>query len=317
LEEIIFDTGKLPIEKFNAGCYDVTYLLYYDPEPSRKNSIYISKQPKREFGADKNTNKACFAGVGRMLQSYETPDPYYKGPPKSDIPIPNRIFYIMNFKSAGKPELSKTERYAWLRLCKKHKLLPNYVAASTVITGKVVFDTSIVSPSLLYTYLTMMRAIVEYPAFVKAVVYLVDKVEMNFYAAFVYASMFYISNFGHHIINPSQYHGGGCHQEKFMKETSMIEFHLMAGLRRYSQDPEQYDKRCASDLSKTGWMCNGTIIKICNVRYNIKASDLFKPSLTMAIEAETDAEARKYLKKMGKEPDTKIILKRSTIKQEK
>lgn len=312
MKEVILDSEMLSTD-FRDGNYDVSYALYYDSTPRRKNSIYIPKDLGTDLKAHKNSNHACFAGMRGMLQEYVNPGPYCKTH-RLNIPMPNRVCYKMNFNTAGKPKLSKTERYAWLRICKKYKLLPSYVVPSTVITGQVVFDMHGISPSLLYFYLTMMRAIVEYPAFVKAMVYLSEKTEMNFYAAFVFASRIYISNYGHHVISPNEHYGSGTNS-KDIANMKGIEFHLMSGLRKYTQDPRKYDKRPISELQNTYWKCSDTIRTICITKRSLTAPDLFKPSLTKAIEAETEAEIQKHLNEMEHEPDVRIILKNLNVKQ--
>lgn len=313
MKKVIFDSNMITT-RFSSGSYDVYYLLYYDSRPIRKDSIYIPKDPTLEYNVKRNSNTACFAGVKNTLQSYVNPGPYCKDP-KPNLPIPNRIYYKMNFKTAGSPKLKRSERYTWLELCKQYNLLPNYVIPSTVITGKVVFDMNYIPPSLLYTYLTMMRAIVEYPAFVRAVVYLVNKLKMNFYAAFIYASKYYISNFGHHIINPV---GENCFYSSNTRDiTKMkkIEFHLMASLKKFSENPEEFDNRHITDLGTTHWRCSDTIRKISKITRYVDASDLFKPSLEKAIEAKTEEEAQKHLLNMCNEPSAKIILKDLSIKK--
>ena len=316
MEKVIFDSNFVPVNGFRSGCYDVYYVLYYDPKPRHKNSIYIPEDPVTEYKVSRNTNSACFSGVKSMLMPYLNLDPYCKSV-KHDVPVPNKMYYKMNFKNAGKPILKKSERYAWLKMCKKHNLLPNYIVPSTVVTGKVVFDMVGISPSLLYAYLTMMRAIVEYPAFVRSTVYLVNKVGMDFYAAFVYTTKYYITNYGHHIIAPNYNHGSSNRSEADLTNMKNIDLDLMVGLYRFFKNPEKFDDRHVSEICKGSWQCDSTIKDICKVKYCINAADLFKPSLKKIIETDTDKEVRKYIEDFTKEPSVRIVIKDISVKPKK
>jgi len=317
MEKKVFDS-KMITTTFRAGSYDVYYVLYYDSKPTHKSSIYIPEDPVEEFKVKRNNNSACFAGMRNMLGAYLGNDPYCKET-KHDVPVPNRVYYKMNFSNAGKPILKKSERYAWLKLCKEHNLLPNYVVPSTVITGKVVFDMTETSPSLLYTYLTMMRTIVEYPAFVRSMVYLVDKLEMNFWAAFVYTSKFYISNHGHHIVAPGYTGGYYCAEKSQHQLINMtgIDLSLMISLRRFYKNPTKFDNRHITELCKTHWQCNDIIQAICKIKCTLKASDLFKPSIGKLVETDTDDEAKKQIDVLLADSPVEIVIKEIGIETKK
>lgn len=308
MKEIIIDSSIIN-HNHCSGPYNVRYMLYYDSKPRGKDSIYISKEPAKEHGMPFNSNTACFAGVSREMSSYTQPTPY-DNKPRQNIPIPNRLHFKLG-PASGTPKLSATERYAWLRLCKEYKLLPNYVAPSTVTKKNVVFDISEISPALLYVYLSMMRAIVEYPGFVKAIVYLVNKLKMNYYAAFVYASKMYITNTGHHIMTPNRDYKQKAHS------MSNIEAHLMINLRRFIDDPSEFDSRHITEINKGGWCCASNIMNVSNLRAGLKLEDLFKPSLEKAIMTDDDKKAQHYLDQIKKDPAIKVTFKNSALTKPK
>ena len=145
MKQIILDSNIIT-DQSRSGSYNVRYALYYDGRRRRKNSIYIPENLKSEFGVDFVSNRTCFAGFRGELGSYYSPDPYTKRNNKN-VPIPNRVYYVPDMKSTGSPKPTLTEMYTWIRLCKQHKLLPEYVAPSVVSKGRVVFDITETSPS--------------------------------------------------------------------------------------------------------------------------------------------------------------------------
>jgi len=303
---------------FNARAsnYKVQYFTYYDHRTRKRKSIYIPKEGLKEFKAKYNSNTACFAGFRNELGSYSKVynDPYNKAD-RTRMPMPNRVYYLLDPNPGGYPKPTLTEKYAWLRLCKEYKLLPEYVVPSTVRKGCVVFDISETSPSLLYTYLSMMRAIVEYPAFVKATVYLVNKLGMNFYAAFVYASILYVTNSGHHIINPYRAYYN-VPRDKILSQNDM-EIHWMRNLRLYVDNPSKYDKRDIYKVGNGGWNCYNTIDRISNFRAKICVRDLFKEELASVIYSDTDEEARQHYEGLVKAEKVKLVLEKPIAKTPK
>ena len=312
MKQIILDSNIIT-DQSRSGSYNVRYALYYDGRRRRKNSIYIPENLKSEFGVDFVSNRACFAGFRGELGSYYNPDPYTKRSNKN-VPIPNRIYYIPDMKSTGSPKPTLTEMYTWIRLCKQHKLLPEYVAPSVVSKGRVVFDITETSPSLLYLYLSMIRSVSEYPAFVKATVYLTSKKKVNFFAAFVYASKLYITNSGHHVLNTSRAYNSN---KSSLLSLKGIEVNLMRNLKLYAENPTKYDNRRINEIAKGGYQCHNSIDNVSRLKIGVEVPDLFKPTLKQMIDARTDEEVRKLKVELDKEPKIKVILKNLSVKKEK
>lgn len=315
MKTVTIDSGIIN-SNHHAGPYNVNYMVYYDPKPRGTNSIYISEDPIKEYTTQFAGNRACFAGVSDLISSYggyKNTNPYNRVSAKQNMPMPNRIYYKMS-PGAGSPKLTATEKYAWLRLCKEHKLLPHYVVPSTVMKKRVVFDISETPPSLLYAYLTMMRAVVEYPGFVKGVVYLCTKLDLNFYAAFVYATKIYITNMGHHIISPYREYRSNTDRISGMKG---IEAHLMINLKRFVDNISEIDSRHMSAISRGGWQCSNNIDRASNIRCSLRLPDIFKPSLEKAIMAETVVESQQYLDEIKSDPEVKVVFKDFTLTKPK
>lgn len=317
MKKIVMDSSIMTADSM-ASAYRVQYFTYYDHRTRRRSSIYIPENALIEFNAKYNSNTACFAGFSNEIGSYykATNNPYNKID-NTKKPMPNRVYYLLNPNSNGRPKPTLTEKYAWLRLCKEHKLLPEYVAPTTVRKGYVVFDISNIPPSLLYVYLNMMRVIVEYPAFVKSMVYLVNKLKMNFFAAFIYASRLFITNNGHHIINANRgYYGYNQKANKFL-DAEDIEIHWMRNLRIYIENPTKYDKRNIYKVCQSRWNCYNTIEQVSIFRANACVGDLFKEKIADVINAETVDEAKKHYDELKKVETPEVVLQAPPTKKAK
>jgi len=210
----------------------------------------------------------------------------------------NRMHYKME-NDPGVAEVAKTtgqQERRWIRLCIKHKLLPNYVTTD-IIKGGMTLDISETTPSQLYMYLCALRYIREEPGFVKSVLHLVREHRMNFFAAFVLASKVAIEGGGHHILdvtkNMSDFYGG-----KTVNDLEQVPLHYMVGLYRYTQNPYKYDKR---DITANGsFNMNTTISKICEVRHGFATAALLKPGIRNVIGSKSDKTVEKRLKEFSK-----------------
>jgi len=79
--------------------------------------------------------------------------------------------------------------------------MPKNIGEHFLKTMNYVVNLDTVSYNRLYMYLTAARYIQEMPAFVRAMVHLVDEVGIDFFIAFSIASTWCAHNTGHHIIN--------------------------------------------------------------------------------------------------------------------
>jgi hypothetical protein len=88
----------------------------------------------------------------------------------------------------------------WITICKKSKLLPEYGGTEFAKTGNFILRISALDLNTLYIYLSVARYLQEAPYFVKAIKYLIEDEDMDFYIAFAVASRCCMCGVGHHII---------------------------------------------------------------------------------------------------------------------
>jgi len=236
----------------------------------------------------------------------------------------NRMYYTINtvLPSSSKknypPILSPEERIKWLALAKEHKLLPEYINENSFINGKppsktakatFILDLTDLTASMLYIYLSTIRNIREDPGLPKAVLYLVDKFDMNFYLAYVFASSIVISSTGHHILNTQRAYGtfkqrasdmyGSTYEpltSPQINKTIETSIGTAIGIQRLVNDPNKYDK--SNVTKKSGrFSCNTTIHGISKVGHTALLRELFDGNIISATMSKTDAEANKYINK--------------------
>jgi len=244
----------------------------------------------------------CFARVRSDFRSHNSTRSslsYNPGTDRTKLPIPNRVYYEIIEDKASKPELSQLEKHKWIKMCKENKMLPSYIPLSAAKTGKIVLNLEGLTPSILYLYLSTARNIGENPAFVKGMVYLVTKLKMNFYAAFVFLSKVFISGSGHHII------ATGFNGRTEPEKVENIDVGLMIGLRRFVGDPLKYDSRSMFRYDGVcDWNhfnCSGKITAVSKILYLADAQELFNEHLINAIMASTDEEAIGHISERIKE----------------
>jgi len=246
----------------------------------------------------------------------------------------NRVYdrlEIMTPGSAGRGGrflLKPKERVAWISLAKKYRMLPKYTNENAIIDlpknkikevkssncgvstteayGEFIFDLEGLSPAVLYIYLSTIRNLREDPGLPKAVLYLVNDLGMNFYAAYVFASKIVINATGHHILGYHRPYGAGDGQlsQERLEEIAIVPLHIAIGLQRIvNNDPSKYDKRNLTNPAKEGdyystsFKCAGTIEKISKVRYEASLQELFDEDIIAAIMSKDDREAEKFIDK--------------------
>ncbi len=286
--------------KFRNGAYRIPFASYYDER--RGSRIYVPRDTKEEFGVSIKNNAVCFARIRSDFKSHNaaSSNPYYgDGINRTELPIPNRVYYKIIEDSGSRPELSQLEKYKWIKICKENKLLPSYMPLSTAKTGEVVLNLEKLTPSLLYLYLSTARNIGENPGFIKGMVYLVTKLKMNFYIAFVFLSKVFISGSGHHIIP------AGFNRRTKPEEMDGIKVSLMIGLSRFVNDPLKYDERrlFAYDgiCTWNSFSCSRKIPNISKIAYLTNAQELFNKHLVDAVMAPTDEEAIEHISTLIRE----------------
>ena len=268
----------------------------------------------------------CFGGLSSQIMDAKANRMYTKlevAKPQKEDP-------------ASKVVLTAEERSSWLALTKKYKLLPSYInedaiedipekdqhetmdgdvatRSIAIASGEFIIDLEGLSPAMLYIYLSTIRNIREDPGLPRAVIYLVNEIGMNFFAAYVFSSMIVINCTGHHIL--SAYRPYGLCKDTYQAELGTyisealdlesIEKSVLTpigkaiGLQRMvNNDPRKYDSR---DLLKIGgrFNCSDTIGKISKVSYLASFQELFDEDIIAAIMSKDDKEAEERIKRFA------------------
>jgi len=195
-------------------------------------------------------------------------------------------------------KLTKQEKHKWIELCVKHKTMPKYITKGDVDKKIMIIniDDEKITPSLLFIYLCCFRYFREDPGFIRAIVYLVDKFKMNYYAAFVFASRICMSYDLHHILGTVRRYA-----EKFDIDKVTIPLHIIIGLVRIVNDPKKYDPRGPRDYKSSGefnqFRCADRINNISKIKYNCLLQDLFDKNIIKAAMSLSDEMSQKYLDK--------------------
>lgn len=221
----------------------------------------------------------------------------------------NKIYYKMEEDLNQKVKLTEEEKYRWIELCVKHKTMPEYITVENI--GRKIMELEVtedLTPSLIFLYLCCFRYFREAPGFIRAVVYLVDKCGMNYYAAFVFASRVCMNYQLHHTVSMIRKYG-----EKLDFEKVTIPLHLIIGLARFIEDPKKYDPRGPRDHKSNGsfnqFQTESITEKVSSTRYDCMVQDLFGPDILKAISASTDKESQNYLDAFLAQKD-KIVCKK-------
>jgi hypothetical protein len=277
--------------------------------------------------SDKMVVYVCFSGLIRqIMDTKEVNRMYYK----VEVAKPNKS------DPASQIVLTPEERSGWLSLTKKYRLLPPYinedaiedipkrdqkldtnnmVSCSTAIaSGEFIIDLKGLSPAMLYIYLSTIRNIREDPGLPRAVLYLVNEIGMNFFAAYVFSGLVTLNSTGHHILDTFRPYGL-CKETynqaskiytsdpldlKHLEASIVIPIGKAIGLQRMvNNDPLKYDKRDIINKSGSmgGFDCATTISKISKVVYSASFQELFDGDIIAAIMSKDDKEADKCLKR--------------------
>jgi hypothetical protein len=258
------DTAKLKPAK--GVSYQLDNWLFNDSS----NEVRIPEKPSEEKAA---LNDKCICL--RTLPKYLKEESY------------NRIWF-----KPLKNRLTRKESIRWLTLACQHKLLPDYInPKQEAFVFKLGPD---VPPILLYIYLTTPRQMEEEPEFIKAVLYLVDEHDMDFYCALVIAARTVLYNSWHMYIE--------CERWSSMpipKDISLAKFSLksIVGLRRFLNNPTKYD--CRNYREFDNWNATNTIEAISSIKTTITIRQCYSPNILKAIYAPSDANIRECLSKLN------------------
>lgn len=261
----------------------VEYYLYRD---EGHDCTYIPNDPAKEFKASKRS-PICFSALTRELNQEKRDGKRY-----------NRICYKVTDDLENPVTLTMKEKVSWIKIAKEHKLLPPHIKPYTAKNGKMVLDLEKCVPAQAYGYLATLRFIREDPGFVRAMVYLVTKRNVNFYTAYVLCHRICLTQAGHAVISV---HRPYMSNEK-LKDVD-LPIHQMAGLYRFFKDPATYDKRNMywnEDGYGGYYNCNSIIGNISKIKYSCRTKDLFNPDLMKVVESASDDIAEKHLRKIKK-----------------
>jgi len=238
----------------------------------------------------------CFCSLLSMLKKNDEDD---------------RIYYKMEEDEHCKIKLTNQEKHRWIELCVANKTMPDYITIEDADKKIMVLEiTEDLTPSLIFIYLCCFRYYREDPGFIRAVVYLVDKCEMDYYAAFVLATRVCMGYDLHHFLTRIRRYG-----DKPKIEDVVVNLNDIIGLSRFLRDPKKYDSRSARSHKSGGsfnqFQCASTIEGISTLNHKCRVQDLFDPDVLKAIYAETDADSQKHFDKFLANKD-KIIYKEVT-----
>lgn len=273
---------KMVSSSYPRGENNVQYWVYKDSRrhswnsiqvPGDKNDLEVQKLIGNKYG------NVCFAGLRNVLTKDH-----------------DRMQYKV-VKGSFKPILTPEEEKSWIKIARSNGLLPKYVVNKVAKTGIMVIDLKqkVMSPSLLYIYLSTLRNLREDKSFVRAMVYMVEEMNVDFWPAFVIASTVCMESSGHHIMNICRQY---CSTPDVNKINNIF-FKDIRGLYKFIQDPMKYDKRKVYDF--TTFNCYKIINSICsNIDIKLTAAEAQSPIVYEAVRAETDDEAIALLKGLGK-----------------
>lgn len=266
-QKVIIDP-EIVSNEYSHGGNSTKYCTYMDTEEMNERDLKLR-------------NGACFSDLLGMLKKGEDHD---------------RVYYKME-EDSYQTKLTEEEKHRWISLCVEYGTMPKCVVEEDVDKKVMIIEIDKnVSPSILFVYLCCFRYFREDTGFIRSVVYLVDKCNMNYYAAFVLASRICMNYALHHCLNVTRQYG-----EKFDLDKVTAPLHQIIGLTRFISDPQKYDSRGPRDYNSGGsfnqFRCADTIQKISSVKCECLIQDLFDSNIIKAIMASSDDGSEKYLNK--------------------
>lgn len=267
--------------------HKVKYCVYYDGKKYGKKNIYVPKNPVKEFKTEM-INGICFSGLLRAIEDMSF-----------DGKRANRFYAVI--MSTHKIGLTLKEKKSWVKIAKRNRLLPPYFGLNTAKNDTFVLDLTDLTPSLLYCYFSTFRFIREDPGFVRAMVYLVEELKIDFFMAFVFATRICMTHIGHSVVKGVKTYP---YTEEGNIEKVPLQVSSMIGLRRFIRNPKKYDERTVhlKDTHKysSNYNCQGAIYKACGrgVGFRLNAGHFKNDFLRKAIRTTSDEKAVEYLKKV-------------------
>ena len=261
---------EIPSNNQSTPDYEVALGCFNDP---RKNVYLVRSKEITETFKKPIAKNICFRTLWHDLQQGN----------------PNRVYMRIEDCKKVQVEITSKEKKQWIKLAQKHGFLPKYIRQFWVSKGEYVvnLDDKNMCPSLLYSYLSVIRCIRDEPAFVKSILIMTNQ-GVNYYLAFTLASSIYITNSGHHIVDISKGYPNRAVRsyEAFLKVG--LNVGMAIALKRYFDNPRKWDGRHVprrqDETTKLTWNCHDTIRSAAEyVKVEIKASRLYDPSVVKAV----------------------------------
>lgn len=318
-KKIVRESVCIDLNVVNTACVHLNNQAVYTVFKSNEQPPFAPEKFDN-IRKGKMTSYVCFSGLLDMI-SKKKPNKIY-----------DRVKLLSAEEAGAQAEfiLSPNEISNWITFAKEHKLLPPYIDENAVVgeEGDFILDLTGLSPAMLYVYLATLRNIREDPGFPRAVMYLVDKIGMNFFAAYIFASKMVVSSTGHHIISVQRPYGliksvydkksGTYVPNKInmdqVNDVLTMDLNIAIGLQRFiNSDPLRYDTRDLKTYNINlknayGFKCSDTINSISNVMLEVSFQDLLDSDIIAAIMSENDKEAQEYVKKFtAKKPNIKYV----------
>jgi hypothetical protein len=249
----------------------------------------------------KKTGEVCFGGLPDLVKK---------------INDANRLIYHIEIPPDSYSRMTDDQRSGWIKLLKKHKMLPNYVSENAVhllneeiskgtsykkkivkAEGFYLLDIVDAPQSMVYIWLTLLRSQRENYGIPIVTQFLVSK-NMDFYLALCFGHCCGSGGAGHAILDftngPLRYARYEYESETFPK--FLIPIHKVNGLVRFLRDPCRYDTRLLKNGG--GWKCYPIINNVnkSKKRIAIDIVDAFNEHIIKAVHAEDDAEYERHVK---------------------
>jgi len=206
-----------------------------------------------------------------------------------------------------KHKLSKEEAERWIDLCMENSLLPDYVSKQTIFdedikNATIVFDIYHVFQGTIYIYLDSFRKLREDPGFIKAIIYMCDEKNVDFYIAYVIATHLNTSGTGHHILpfTKSDHYDTWNGVAPNCLKTGVLNLKACRALYRFLYDPE-VDRNAVVGKNAVRWKVNSHIKTLANKNLKIPIKHLNNPKVLDIIHEFNEEKAEKMYKEFMEE----------------
>lgn len=223
------------------GFRGVLFYIYKDPEdelgnpPDRKKLENLAAKENNEYSVIKNSNSACFAQF--TYGSAHRGGDFLKDRDRVTYFLPDNVLKAFDNK--------EKDVARFLEGAISAKILPDYVDANEAanklgLTIRLDQKKPKLSPSLLFTYLSLFRDLDEYTKVALLTLKAMDEFGMDFLTAYMIA----------HRLNHTMGHSP-FEFSNYRSTTGKIQLRYLMGLRRYLSNPNKYDKRSV-EITKNG-----------------------------------------------------------------